>query len=126
MRDRAPSTSATRPRTSCNWTPLVRCSILSIARAAPATIRWRMRAEKAWKSLCLEHIERVWADPDEGLWEFRSGRRQFTQSKVMAWMAFDRCIRMVEEFGMKGPVERWMKIQNASTTRCAVRVFIAA
>ena len=60
----------------------------------------------------LEHIERVWADPDEGLWEFRSGRRQFTQSKVMAWMAFDRGIRMVEEFGMKGPVERWMKIRK--------------
>ena len=60
----------------------------------------------------LEHIERVWADPDEGLWEFRSGRRQFTQSKVMAWMAFDRGIRIVEEFGMKGPVERWMKIRK--------------
>ncbi len=60
----------------------------------------------------LEHLEKVWAEPDEGLWEFRSGRRQFTQSKVMAWVAFDRGIRMVEQFGMRGPVERWKKIKQ--------------
>ncbi len=60
----------------------------------------------------LEHLEKVWADPDEGLWEFRSGRRQFTQSKVMAWVAFDRGIRIAEKFGMKGPVEHWRKIKS--------------
>jgi GH15 family glucan-1,4-alpha-glucosidase len=57
----------------------------------------------------LEHLETIWAKPDAGLWEFRSGPFQFTQSKVMAWVAFDRGIRMVERFGMKGPVERWRK-----------------
>ncbi len=60
----------------------------------------------------LEHLEKVWEEPDAGLWEFRSGRLQFTQSKVMAWVAFDRGIRMVEKFGMKGPVERWRKIRT--------------
>jgi GH15 family glucan-1,4-alpha-glucosidase len=59
----------------------------------------------------LEHLEKVWADPDDGLWEVRSGRQQFTESKVMAWVAFDRGIRMVERFGMHGPVERWRKIR---------------
>ena len=61
----------------------------------------------------LEHLEKVWDEPDDGLWEVRSGRQQFTQSKVMAWVAFDRGIRMVEKFGMKGPVERWRKIRAA-------------
>ena len=60
----------------------------------------------------LEHLEKVWDNPDAGLWEFRSGRLQFTQSKVMAWVAFDRGIRMVEKFGMKGPVDRWRKIRT--------------
>ncbi|MGB0123479.1 MAG: glycoside hydrolase family 15 protein [Silvibacterium sp.] len=57
----------------------------------------------------LEHLEKIWNDPDEGLWEFRSGTQQFTHSNVMAWVAFDRGIRMVERFGMNGSVERWRK-----------------
>jgi GH15 family glucan-1,4-alpha-glucosidase len=54
-----------------------------------------------------EHLETIWEQPDEGIWEVRGGRRQFTHSKVMAWVAFDRAIRSVEEFGLDGPVERW-------------------
>ena len=60
----------------------------------------------------LEHLEKVWDKPDAGLWEFRSEDRQFTQSKVMAWVAFDRGIRMVEKFGMSGPVDRWRKLRD--------------
>jgi GH15 family glucan-1,4-alpha-glucosidase len=60
----------------------------------------------------LEHLEKVWDQPDKGIWEFRSGPLQFTQSKVMAWVAFDRGIRMAEKFGMQGPVDRWRKIRS--------------
>ncbi|MHB8755016.1 MAG: glycoside hydrolase family 15 protein [Candidatus Acidiferrales bacterium] len=60
----------------------------------------------------LEHLEKIWDDPDDGFWEVRSGRQQFTQSKVMAWVAFDRGIRIAKRFGMKGPVERWRKIRK--------------
>jgi GH15 family glucan-1,4-alpha-glucosidase len=60
----------------------------------------------------LEHLEQVWAQPDRGLWEFRSGPQQFTQSKVMAWLAFDRGIRIAERFGIDGPVDRWRKIRS--------------
>jgi GH15 family glucan-1,4-alpha-glucosidase len=60
----------------------------------------------------LEHLEKIWAEPDCGLWEFRSGPQQFTQSKAMAWVAFDRGVRMVEKFGIKGPVDRWRKIRS--------------
>ncbi len=60
----------------------------------------------------LAHLEKIWREPDEGLWEFRNGRHQFTQSKVMAWVAFDRGIRMAEEFGVQGPVERWRRVRK--------------
>ena len=51
----------------------------------------------------LAHLETVWRNPDEGLWEVRGGRRHFTYSKVMAWVAFDRAIKDVEMFGLDGP-----------------------
>ena len=38
----------------------------------------------------LEFLETRWDEPDEGIWEVRGPRRQFTHSKVMAWLAFDR------------------------------------
>ncbi len=55
----------------------------------------------------VEHLEAIWQDPDEGIWEVRGGRRQFTASKAMVWAAFDRAVRSVEEFGLDGPLERW-------------------
>ncbi len=60
----------------------------------------------------LGHLEKIWNAPDQGLWEFRSGPLQFTHSKVMAWVAFDRGIRMVEEFRIKGPIDRWRKVRS--------------
>jgi GH15 family glucan-1,4-alpha-glucosidase len=55
----------------------------------------------------LEHLEKIWREPDEGIWEVRGGRRDFTHSKVMAWAAFDRAVANVEHLGLEGPVDRW-------------------
>jgi len=55
----------------------------------------------------LEHLEREWDKPDEGIWEVRSGPEQFVYSKVMAWVAFDRSIRSAERFKLKGPIDHW-------------------
>ena len=65
--------------------------------------------DAAWglEQALLAHLETIWDQPDEGMWEVRGGRRHFTHSKVMAWVAFDRAVRSVEEFGLSGPVERW-------------------
>jgi GH15 family glucan-1,4-alpha-glucosidase len=60
----------------------------------------------------LKHLEKIWREPDEGIWEVRSGRRQFTHSKVMAWVAFDRAVRNAEKFGFEGPVERWRELRK--------------
>ena len=60
----------------------------------------------------VAHLEKDLDQPDEGLWEVRGGRRQFTHSKVMAWVAFDRAVRSVEEFGLPGPAERWRALRE--------------
>jgi len=60
----------------------------------------------------MEHLETIWEEPDEGIWEVRGRRRQFTHSKVMAWVAFDRAVKGVEEFGLEGPVERWRALRQ--------------
>jgi GH15 family glucan-1,4-alpha-glucosidase len=55
----------------------------------------------------LEFLEDGWRQPDEGIWEVRGPRRSFTHSKVMAWVAADRAVRDVEEFGLEGPADKW-------------------
>ena len=57
----------------------------------------------AFQRAMLEHLTAVWSQPDEGIWEVRGAPRQFTHSKVMAWVAFDRGIRAMEAFGLDGP-----------------------
>jgi GH15 family glucan-1,4-alpha-glucosidase len=58
------------------------------------------------------HIAAHWAEPDEGIWEVRSGRRHFTHSKVMAWVAIDRAVQAVERFGRDGPVRQWRELRQ--------------
>jgi GH15 family glucan-1,4-alpha-glucosidase len=60
----------------------------------------------------MAHLETIWNQPDDGIWEVRGGRKQFTHSKVMAWVAFDRAIRSAEGFGLDGPVDRWRTLRD--------------
>jgi GH15 family glucan-1,4-alpha-glucosidase len=60
----------------------------------------------------LEWLEDGWRQPDEGIWEVRGPRRHFTHSKVMAWVAFDRGVRSIEELDRKGPLDRWKAIRD--------------
>jgi GH15 family glucan-1,4-alpha-glucosidase len=60
----------------------------------------------------LHYLESAWHEPDEGIWEMRGPRRHFTHSKVMAWVAFDRGVRIVDDYGLSGPVERWRGIRD--------------
>ena len=53
-----------------------------------------------------------WSEPDEGIWEVRSGREQFVHSKVMAWVAVDRGIKAVEEYGLSGPAAEWRQTRE--------------
>ncbi len=53
----------------------------------------------------VDFVARAWKEPDEGIWEVRGGRKHFTHSKVMAWVALDRAVKAIENFGLEGPVE---------------------
>ena len=72
------------------------------------------RHEVAWglQGSLLAHLEKVWVRPDEGIWEVRGPPRHFTYSKIMAWVAFDRAVKMVEGLGLPGPVERWRELRD--------------
>jgi GH15 family glucan-1,4-alpha-glucosidase len=65
--------------------------------------------ENAWRvqEAMMGWLEGNWREPDEGIWEVRGGRDQFTHSKVMAWVAFDRAVKAVEQHGLGGDAARW-------------------
>jgi GH15 family glucan-1,4-alpha-glucosidase len=60
----------------------------------------------------VEHLETIWQEPDEGIWETRGGRQHFTYSKLMAWVAFDRAIKAAGLLHAGAPVERWQKVRT--------------
>jgi GH15 family glucan-1,4-alpha-glucosidase len=61
----------------------------------------------------LDHLETVWHEPDNGIWEVRGPRRHFTHSKVMAWVAFDRAVALAEDGLLpKEPIEHWKQLRD--------------
>lgn len=60
----------------------------------------------------LAFVAAHWNDPDEGIWEVRGPRQHFTHSKLMAWVAFDRAVKSVEDFGLPGPLEEWRRLRE--------------
>ncbi|GHG19032.1 glucoamylase [Streptomyces filamentosus] len=60
----------------------------------------------------IEYLEKNWNQPDEGIWEVRGPRRHFTHSKVMAWVAVDRTIKLIESGDADGPLERWRELRD--------------
>ena len=61
----------------------------------------------------LVHLVATWRQPDNGIWEIRGPRRHFTHSRVLAWTAFDRGVRAVEEHEMHGDVDTWRRERDA-------------
>ncbi|MDF6021947.1 glycoside hydrolase family 15 protein [Streptomyces sp. JH34] len=60
----------------------------------------------------IEYLEKHWEEPDEGIWEVRGPRRHFVHSKVMAWVAVDRTIKLIESGDAEGPLERWHRLRD--------------
>jgi GH15 family glucan-1,4-alpha-glucosidase len=72
----------------------------------PEPAAWRLQQH------LVRHLEDTWRQPDEGIWEVRGGAREFTHSRVMAWVAFDRAIKSVEALGLDGPLDRWKRVRQ--------------
>jgi GH15 family glucan-1,4-alpha-glucosidase len=77
-----------------------------LGRLAASESRWELQKE------FIVHLEKIWPSADSGIWEVRGERLQFTYSKAMAWVAFDRTIKSAERFGLAGPVARWRQIRD--------------
>lgn len=76
------------------------------AGAKPDANAWSLQ-----RALVAE-LAQHWHEPDHGLWEIRGEQRQFTHSRVMMWVAFDRAVRAIEKYGLEGPVEEWRAIRD--------------
>ena len=81
--------------------------------------------DDAWaiQRACLDWLEGHWAEPDEGMWEIRAQRRHFTSSKVMAWAAFDRAVKTVEQHALQGPADRWRALRERIHAEVCARSF---
>ncbi|MEV5936089.1 glycoside hydrolase family 15 protein [Streptomyces sp. NPDC052079] len=67
----------------------------------------------ALQAVLLDFLRTAWRQPDEGLWEVRSGRRHFVHSKVMVWVAADRAVRAMEEFAdLEGDLDGWRELRD--------------
>jgi GH15 family glucan-1,4-alpha-glucosidase len=75
-----------------------------LGRLTPAGSDWKLQRA------LLNHLEKIWPEKDEGIWEVRDGARHFTFSKMMAWVAFDRAIKSAEAFDLDGPLDHWRKL----------------
>ena len=71
----------------------------------------------------LRWLEDGWRQKDAGIWEVRGPVRHFTHSKVMTWVAFDRAVRLHEEFGHDGPVDRWRALRDEIKAQVLARAW---
>jgi GH15 family glucan-1,4-alpha-glucosidase len=78
-----------------------------------------------WRKV-VEHVESIWREPDDGIWETRGPRRHFTHSKVMAWVVFDRAVRIAEQFELEAPLERWKETRDEIHREVCERGYDAA
>jgi GH15 family glucan-1,4-alpha-glucosidase len=73
---------------------------------APVASAWALQQK------LIEHLEEIWQQPDDGIWEVRGARRHFTFSKVMAWVGLDRSVRDAERFKLEAPLGRWRQVRD--------------
>src|SRR5262249_26713934 len=80
---------------------------------------------RALRPVILEYLARAWREPDEGIWEVRGGPQHFVHSKVIAWVAFDRAVNVLEAEGSPDSAQRWRAIANEIHAEVCERGFDA-
>jgi len=69
-----------------------------------------------WMALSrqLDWLQKHWEEPDDGVWENRGGRRRFTYSSLMTWVAFERGMRIARQRGLPAPILSWRDTADAA------------
>jgi GH15 family glucan-1,4-alpha-glucosidase len=72
-------------------------------------------AHQGWEAVSdiTDWLCEHWDQPDEGIWETRGGRKNFTYGRFQAWVALDRAIRMATHRGRPANMTRWMTERDA-------------
>lgn len=60
----------------------------------------------------VEHVAKHWKEIDSGVWEFRGIEKHFTSSKLLAWAAMDRGIKLLRRFDPSSSVEKWERTRD--------------
>ncbi|MCO6430620.1 MAG: glycoside hydrolase family 15 protein [Deltaproteobacteria bacterium] len=84
-----------------------------------------MLDENSWRVQrhLLHFLEDNWNRPDNGLWEMRGPQRNFTHSKMMAWVALDRGIKSILYYKLPGDEKRWTQLRDKIHTEVCDRGF---
>ena len=75
--------------------------------AEPISYEFWQHVRKMVDWVCIH-----WTETDEGIWEVRGGQQHFVYSKVMAWVALDRGIRLAERRSFPADLPRWQQVRN--------------
>jgi GH15 family glucan-1,4-alpha-glucosidase len=78
--------------------------------------RWDVQiAHQGWTAVSdiIDWLCEHWDQPDEGIWETRGGRRNFTYGRLQTWVALDRAIRLAQQRGRPADIVRWTSERNA-------------
>jgi GH15 family glucan-1,4-alpha-glucosidase len=78
---------------------------------------------EGWTRMCglLDWVTENWDQPEEGIWETRGGRKDFTYGRVMSWVALDRGIRLALETGKPANLDAWRAQRDAIYTQVMER-----
>jgi GH15 family glucan-1,4-alpha-glucosidase len=71
----------------------------------------------------LDYLASSWTEPDDGIWEIRGPQQHFTHSKVMAWVAFDRAVRRLEDRHENGNMEKWRELRDRIHAEVCAKAF---
>ncbi len=70
---------------------------------------------EGWEGITrsMNWVTENWQRPDEGIWEVRSGQREFLHSRLMCWVALDRALRLASKRSLPAPTSRWLQARDA-------------
>lgn len=88
----------------------------------------RLISHRTWTAIAAiaDWVCENWDQPDEGIWETRGGRKPFTYSRLMCWIALDRAVRIAHERGLPGAVAHWTGVRDQIFHRITERCWSAS
>ena len=80
-----------------------------------------------WESMTrmLDWIAQHWDQPEDGIWETRGGRQDFTYGRLMSWVALDRAVHLAVKRGRPADVSKWTTARDSIYRQIIDRGFSA-